>query len=147
MGILMSLAALSSAQTPDQRIFRASYPGETHTGYLLKTWEPKVTVNEPENLAPIVVTWSGSYRATTGFYVGVRVNDGACVFNGSSSIPAFFPDDYSSTSVTLQWVFMPGDYKLTRGTNVISLCGGSSVWGSNGTIELGLNTMFAQLVK
>ena len=143
--VFASLSA--SAQTPEKPIFRSEYPGETHTGYLYSSWEPKVTINEPlKKLLPIVVTWSGSYRATTPFYVGVQINDGPCVFNGPSQIATYFPDDFSSTSVTLQWVFMPGDYKLGNGTNTITLCGASSVWGSDGTITLGQNTMSARLV-
>lgn len=143
--VFASLSAF--AQTHDKPVFRAEYPGETHTGSALEPWEPTVTIRETERPMPIVVTWSGSYRATTGFYVGVSLNGGPCVFNGPSSVPAFFPDDLSSTSMTLQWVIMPGDYKLNRGMNTVTLCGGSSEWGSNGTITLGLNTMVAHLVR
>ncbi len=144
----LALASLSAyAQAPHAHVFRAAYPGETHTGYLLTSWEPTVTIQEPEKLAPVVVTWSGSYRATTPFYVGVRVNDGPCVFNGPSQVPAYFPEDLSSTSVTMQWIFLPGDYKLEKGSNTITLCGASSEFGSNGTITLGLNTMTARLAR
>lgn len=149
LALAIAFASVSaSAQTVDKPLFRAEYPGETHTGYQFSSWEPKVTINEPlKKLLPIVVTWSGSYRATTPFYVGVQVNDGPCVFNGPSQIAAYFPDDFSSDSVTLQWIFMPGDYKLVNGTNTITLCGASSVWGSDGTITLGQNTMTARLVR
>jgi hypothetical protein len=148
MAFTLVFASLSaSAQSHQSPVFRADYPGETHTGSTLESWGPTVTIRETEKPMPIAVTWSGSYRATTGFYIGVSLNGGPCVFSGPSSVPAFFPDDFSSTSMTLEWVIMPGDYKLDRGMNTITLCGASSEWGSNGTINLGLNTMVAQLVR
>jgi hypothetical protein len=123
---------------------RRSYPGETHKGMCCKDWEASVTINEPEKNVPIIVTFSMDYRADAPFYVGVRVNDGVCVFNGPATIPAYNPDVWSRTTTTFQWVFMPGDYKLEKGLNVIRVCGGG-VYSADDSIELGYYTVSARL--
>ncbi len=147
---LVSVSAF--AQTPRNQsaypsVFRATYPGETHRGYCCEAFEASVSIDEPANLSPIVVTWSTSYRSETPFYAGLKLNDGPCVFNGPSGAAAYSPDDYSFTTTTFQWVIMPGDYKLAGGTNVITVCGGSTVFGSDAVLTLGYNTMTAELKR
>ena len=137
------------AQTP-QKVVRVTYQGETHVGRCCKLWDAAINVIEPQNaLVPIVVTYSMDYRATAPFYIGLRVNDGVCVFNGPSHIQTFSPaDETSYTSATFQWVILPGDYKLTKGPNVVTVCGGGvDFFAEYDTITLGANTLAAQLVK
>ncbi|HWR15707.1 MAG TPA: hypothetical protein VN577_12840 [Terriglobales bacterium] len=148
IGILACMLVASSvvalADDSENPVMRRSYPGETHKGMCCKSWEASVTINEPVRNVPIVVTFSMDYRANAPFYVGARLNDGPCVFNGPSTIPAYEPEVWSRTTTTFQWVFMPGDYKLAKGLNVITVCGGG-VYSLNDTIELGYYTLSARL--
>ena len=150
LGFLACLLAASSvsvfAEEPENPVMRASYPGETHTGMCCKLWDASVSINEPEKNVPIIVTFSTDYRANGTFYVGLKLNDGVCAFNGPSIIPAFQPDDWTRTTTTFQWVIMPGDYKLATGLNKLTVCGGGST-SANDTIELGFYTLSARLQK
>jgi hypothetical protein len=141
--LMIAGAALSAfAADPGSPVSRISYPGETHKGLCCKTWDAKVTINEPERPVPIIVTFSTGYRATGPFYVGMRLNGGPCVFNGPGYIPTYNPAEFSYASETFQWVIMPGDYLLAKGSNVIKVCGGA-VFSGDDTIELGANTLTA----
>jgi hypothetical protein len=115
----------------------------TFSGECCSSWTTSVKVIEPEKLAPIVVTWSADYRATTPFYSGVMVNGGPCTFDGPLFIPTATPEDGTYAQRTVQWVIMPGDYKLVPGPNVIKLCGGAVFPG--GTLIVGFNTLTARL--
>lgn len=150
LGIVACMLVISSvaafAAEPESSVMRASYPGETHTGRCCKVWDASVTINERERNVPIIVTFSTDYRSNATFYVGLKLNDGVCAFNGPFVIPAFQPDDWSRTTTTFQWVIMPGDYKLTSGLNKLTVCGGGST-SDNDTIELGFYTLSARLQK
>jgi len=45
----------------------------------------------------------------------------------------------------VQWLIMPGDYRLVKGANEITLCGGA-VYSDTDTLTLGFNTLTAGLV-
>ncbi len=147
-GILACLLLISSvvalAAEPESPVMRASYPGETHTGMCCKLWDASVTINEPEKNVPIIVSFSMDYRSNAPHYVGLQLNDGVCVSNGPSVIPAFQPDEWSRTTTTFQWVIMPGDYKLDKGLNTLRVCGGGAT-SPNDMIELGFYTLSARL--
>ena len=140
--VVTSLAA--SAQTSS--VARVSYQGETHTGLCCSTWDASVTIHEPQKPLPIVVTFSTDYRATAPFFAAIRINGGPCAFYGPTYLPTFNPDDLTYTSKTFQWIIMPGDYKLTRGRNVIQLCGGGTS-SADDSIELGFYTLSAHLQR
>ena len=119
--------------------------GDNHTGRCCTDWDSSVQVYEPFVLAPIVVTWSTDYQSTAPFSVGLSLNNGPCVFNGPSNIPTFVsPDGLTYGSHTVQWLFLPGDYKLVRGWNTIRLCGGG-VFSDTDTLLLGSNTLAARV--
>jgi hypothetical protein len=145
--LMIAVTALSAfAAGPESPVSRVSYPGETHDGLCCKTWDAQVTISETEKAVPIIVTLSTGYRATGPFYVGMRLNDGPCVFNGPGYIPTYNPTESSYASETFQWVIMPGDYMLRKGLNVIRVCGGA-VFSQNDTIELGANTLTAVKIR
>ena len=89
------------------------------------------------------------YRATAPMYVGLRVNDGVCAFNGPNSVETFSPaNETQYKAATYQWIVMPGDYKLAKGPNKLQVCGGGiDFFAENDTITLGFNTLSADLVK
>ena len=151
MALLVCVIAISSvpavAQQSTASVNRVPYQGETHTGLCCTTWDPSVTINETERIRPIVITWSTDYQATAPFLAALRLNDGPCTFFGPAFLPAFTPDDeLTYSSRTFQWIVMPGDYKLVRGKNVLTVCGGGTNSASD-TITLGFNTLSAQLQK
>ena len=138
-----------TAQAPP-KIVRTAYTGETHVGRCCKLWDASITVTEPQDkLVPIVVTFSMDYRATAPSYAGLRLNDGVCTFYGPANIPAYSPDNEASfTPATFQWIILPGDYKLVKGPNVVTVCGGGAdFFSENDTITLGFNTLSAELMK
>jgi hypothetical protein len=146
--------AAQSAQTSDAapapKVARTTYQGETHVGRCCKLWDAAITVTEPQDkLVPIVVTFSMDYRATAPMYIGLRVNDGVCAFNGPNSVEMFSPAiETQYKPATYQWVVMPGDYKLAKGPNTLTVCGGGiDFFAENDTITLGFNTLSASLVK
>jgi hypothetical protein len=136
-------AALATVKGP---VLRDITSGSTHTGTCCSIWNQSVRVIEPDKLVPIVITWSTDYRSNAPFYSGLSVNGGPCTFYGSAYIPASAPEDETFASKTIQWVLMPGDYKLVKGANVIKLCGGG-VFSDTDSITLGFNTLAARLEK
>ncbi len=140
------LAATSIAASAQTSVNRVSYQGETHTGLCCSAWDASVTVKEAEKLVPIVITFSTDYHATAPFFAAIRLNDGPCTFYGPTYLPAFNPDDLTYTSKTFQWIILPGDYKLTRGRNVIQLCGGGTS-STDDSITLGFYTLSAHLQR
>ncbi len=146
---VVAQAAATSDQAPP-KVVRTVYQGETHVGRCCKLWDASITVTEPQDkLVPIVVTFSMDYRATAPFYAGLRLNDGVCAFYGPDNVPTFSPENFASyTPVTFQWVIQPGDYKLAKGPNVVTVCGGGAdFFAENDTITLGFNTLSANLLK
>lgn len=140
----LSAQAQRFNQKTDQSVYRAIYQGETHTGLCCAAWDPTVTIRESEKVVPIIVTFSADYRATGPIFAGVKLNDGPCVFAGPAFMPTFSSDDHTYSSRTFQWVLMPGDYKLARGKNVITVCGGA-ILSATDSVELGFVTLTAHL--
>ena len=144
----MVLAGSMSAQTaPKPPVVRVT-SGITEMGRCCFDWSDlSVRIVEPEHMVPIVVTWSTDYQANAPFYSGLRVNEGPCAFNGPMYMPTFVPEDgLGYTTRTVQWLFLPGDYKLRRGPNVITLCGGG-VYSDTDTLTLGFTTLTVRLEK
>lgn len=149
-GCIFGMTTTSAAGQTAPKVRRTTYQGETHVGRCCKLWDASITVTEPQDkLVPIVVTFSTDYRATAPFYAGIRINDGVCAFSGPAYIPTFSPEnEFLFDSRTFQWVILPGDYKLHKGDNVVTVCGGGvDFFSETDTIVLGSNTLSAQLVK
>jgi hypothetical protein len=144
--IFMLAAASISALAQQRTQVLREVAGGYHTGMCCSTWDEFVIMHETGSAVPIIVTWSTEYQANAPFLVGLSLNGGYCTFFGPGSIPAFSSTDDTLTSMSFQWVIMPGDYGLRRGRNVIHLCGGG-VFGDTGTITIGFNTLAAQLAE
>ena len=150
MACLFTIASMPLAAQTSTRVMRTTYQGETHVGRCCKLWDATVNVTEPQDkLVPIVITFSMDYRATAPMYIGLRVNDGVCAFNGPNSVETFSPaNETQYKAATYQWIVMPGDYKLAKGPNKLQVCGGGiDFFAENDTITLGFNTLSADLVK
>jgi hypothetical protein len=142
---LMVAGSISTLAAPKPSVLRVDYPGMTETGKCCFNWDLSLRVIEPERLVPIVVTWSTDYQADAVFYSGLSVNGGPCAFYGPGIISTFVPDDIVSYATrTVQWLIMPGDYKVVKGVNEITLCGGG-VYSDTATLTLGFNTLAAHL--
>ena len=139
----VSISALAASKTAVQRTI---VDGETHTGKCCSDWGDPIEVIEPEKLVPIVVTWSTDYRANASLITGLRVNGGPCAFHGPAFIRPFTSDDEMYASRTVQFVILPGDYKLVPGTTTIQVCGGG-VFNDTDSVILGFNTLTARLEK
>ena len=124
---------------------RVMPPGETHTGFCCTVWSDSIAVQQPEKPLPIVVTWSTDYRATGPMEVGLRINNAPCTFYGPAYLAAATPANDTYASVTFQWVVMPGDYGVAKGTNTIRLCGGAMSGADS--ISLGFFTLTARVDK
>jgi len=144
--LIFTAMACGSAMAANKGILRSTADG-TYTGPCCSRWDESVTVDEPRNLVPIVVTWSTDYQSNAPFIVGLSLNGGPCVMYGSGSLTAQNPDDGMYLApATFQWVILPGDYGLRSGRNVITLCGGG-VMGDTDTITVWGNTLFAHLER
>jgi hypothetical protein len=139
------VGSISALAAPKTSVLRITYPGATETGKCCFKWDQSLRVIEPERLVPIVVTWSTDYQSNRPFYSGLSANGGPCTFDGPGNISAFMPEDgVSYTTRTVQWLIMPGDYKLVKGVNEITLCGGG-VYSDTDTLTLGFSTLTARL--
>lgn len=136
---LVAMGSTSAFAVPKAQVLRVS-DGSGHTGRCCSSWGDTVQANEPDRLVPVVVTWSTEYQTNTAFLVGLSVNGGPCTFFGPKSIPPFNPGDWTMTTITFQWVLMPGDFGLVPGHNSIRLCGGG-VFSNDDTINLGFGTL------
>ena len=141
---LLAAGSVSAVAVPKAEVARGDF--DSHTGKCCKRWGLSVSVNEPDTLVPIVVTWSTDYQSNAPFMTGISLNGGVCTFYGPAFIPVFNSTDDTFTSVTQQWVIMPGDYGLVRGKNVLTLCGGG-VFADTDNIVLGFNTLAARVGK
>jgi hypothetical protein len=145
--VLASLVNVASAQTTSKpSIARTIYQGETHTGKCCSSWGDPIRVYEPERMQPIVVVWSTDYRATAPALVGLQLNNGPCTFFGPAYIPTFAPDDETYQATTFQFVIMPGDYKLLKGVNEISVCGGG-IFADTDSVTFGFSTLVGHLER
>ena len=147
VALLFTVAmACGSAMAADNAIVRNNALG-TFTGPCCSSWEESVTVFEPGNLVPIVVTWSTDYQSNAPFIVGLSLNGGPCTMFGSGSMTAQNPNDGMYLApASYQWVILPTDYGVRAGKNVITLCGGG-VMSDTDRITIWGNTLIAHLER
>jgi hypothetical protein len=105
------------------------------------TFNPFVEVNEPAELAPVIVTWSADYNTTGTSVVGLSVNGGRCVAYGPFTLqePQLVAGSNSVTvATTHQWVVLPS-VGWVKGQTLFFLCGGG--YESVQTINVGFSTL------
>lgn len=146
LACLISAVSISALAASKTTVSRTVYQGETHTGLCCSNWGDPIVVEEPDKVVPIIVTWSADYRANAPVFAALRLNGGPCAFYGPAFLEPFTPTGETYTSKTMQWVIMPGDYKLVSGRNTIQVCGGG-IFNSTDSITLGFSTITARLEK
>lgn len=98
-----------------------------------------VSVTEPAEVVPVIVTWSTDYQTANFayFHAELSVNGHPCQSFGPALIDSF--DSHGAfASVSFQWVVLPSD-GLIHGRNTITLCGGTD--GGAQSITLGFRTL------
>ena len=113
---MVASAALSAHAADEQRTLTL----KPVMGPCCFLFGPAVTVNEPSNPTPVVVTFTTDYTSNARFFLGLNVNSRGCTFYGSREAP----QATNFTPAAYQWVIFPGDGVLLPGVNIISLCGG-----------------------
>jgi hypothetical protein len=139
---IMGIAAVANAIPPNQ-VFQ-TFTNRTITGKCCFSWGESVTVSEPAQITPVVVTLSTDYQSTKDFNVGIALNGHPCQFSGPSDLE-FWPPAAGFKGRTLQWVILPSD-GLIKGNNTITLCGGG-ISSDSDAITLGYHTMAVTISK
>lgn len=140
--VVMGVAAVANAIPPNQ-VFR-TITTRTITGQCCFSWGETVTVTEPAQITPVVVTLSTDYVSNGDFNVGIAVNGHPCQFSGPSDLESW-PASNGFRGRTVQWVILPSD-GLVKGNNTLTLCGGSPA-SDNSAISLGFHTMAVTISK
>ena len=130
---MVASAALSAHAADEQRTLTL----KPLMGPCCFLFGPAVTVNEPSNPTPVVVTFTTDYTSNARFFLGLNVNSRGCTFYGSREAP----QATNFTPAAYQWVIFPGDGVLQPGVNNISLCGGGVP--VSGTFNMGFETLTA----
>jgi hypothetical protein len=122
----------------------------TVTGQFPQTFGESVSLTEPASIEAVVVTWGSGYTVNEPdlYFAGLSVNGRACdsLGFGNRGIP-----DLSSLaggdflSIAFQWIILPSDGLLVKGTNTFELCvGGES--SSTDSVTITHNTLTARLI-
>ena len=147
VGLIMMVAPTATA-VPASELLRVQQE-QSFQGVCCFSWLETVRVIEPAAIVPVIVTWSGDYRATDTFFAGLSVNGGPCDLFGPGVILKFSPFDAGNpngfSSRYFQSLIVPGD-GLVQGANTFTLCGGS-IFSPSGTITLGANTLSVRISK
>ena len=140
---LMAASVPAFAIPPNQAVF---FEGTgTLTGACCFTWNESVTITEPAQVAPVVVTWNSDYQSNAYDFNGLIINGQPCASYGPSAMPQGEPlGGQTYTHTSFQWVVTPAN-GLKAGKNTITLCGGGG-FGSSETL-LGFNTLVVQISK
>lgn len=100
------------------------------------SFNQSVTVSEPSQPVPVVVTWSAEFTFGNGNISGLMVNGGPCRFYGSGSMGA----ETIFKARSYQWIVYPAD-GLQAGTNTFTVCGGGT------SLDLYSSTLMVRLSK
>lgn len=134
--LVVGIAAVANA-VPKKQVFR-SFTNRTITGKCCFSWGESVTVAEPAEPVPVVVTLSTDLQSYNSTKVGIAVNGHPCQFPGP-----YFLDGYSPalgfSGRTVRWIILPSD-GLIKGDNTLTLCGGGLFFDSD-AITLGYRTL------
>jgi hypothetical protein len=142
---LMLATSITATAATNGDTLRVMTQGDTHTGLCCTVWSDSIEVIQPEKPLPMVITWSADYQSTGPMLLGLRLDNGPCTFYGPAFLTAAAPANDTYASTTLQWVVMPGDYGLVKGTNTVRLCGGAMA--PTDSIVLGFYTLTVRLDK
>src|SRR5437868_6500546 len=110
----LGIAAFAFAIPANQLLRKGDFP--SFTGKCCFSWGESVTVMEPTQVTPVVVTWSADYQTFSSINAGIAVNGHPC------QVPEFLDLDISGSlfrSRTIQWVVLPSD-GLIKGSNTIT---------------------------
>jgi hypothetical protein len=143
--VLACLTVAGSGSAFAQQVVR-NLNNQTFTGVCCTSFNETVKIAEPTNLVPVVVTFSADVRVNVSgdqYHAGLSVNGGACqTLDGYG--PQVIADSDAPTVIwsgaTLQWVILPADDVLVKGTNTFELCGGG-LSSSSDSITIGQNTL------
>jgi hypothetical protein len=147
---MMFVAALALVLTMAQESSFATSGGQVARNLFITTTAakccvmlgPRVKINEPVTVAPVIVTWSADYIVFDTVQFALSLNGGPCLFYGPSVANLFASGTASSfISGTFQWVILPRD-GLKKGTNTFTVCGGGV--GKAVTMSVGSNTLTVQ---
>jgi hypothetical protein len=106
--------------------------------------QPTVSVTEPANVTPVIVTWSADYNTSGTSVVYMSLNGGACDAYGPFTLqePQLIAGSNSFTvATTHQWVVLPSD-GLVEGKNTFQVCTGG--YEESQTINIGFSTLTVQ---
>jgi len=137
--VVLGVASLAHAIPMNQLLRKTT--NQSITGKCCFTFNEAVTVTEPAQLTPVVVTWSSDYQSNVPFKVGISVNNHPC------QVTEFLNLDASGSlfrSRAIQWVVLPSD-GLIKGSNTITLCGGGG--RDTDTFTLGFRTLAVTISK
>jgi len=141
--ICLIVAGAGSAFAANPSILRNTTE-QTFDGLCCFSFGETVAISEPATPVALIVTWSGDYSVNVpdAYFVGLSINGGACetaVYG--ARVLADNPGTGSTfTSSTMQWVVLPTDDVLVKGTNKFELCGGGKNSASD-SITIGGNTL------
>jgi hypothetical protein len=143
----LMLAAAGSAAAATDPITR-KLTVTNFTGECCMSFGESVSIAEGATIKPVIVIWSFDFAegVQDEYFVGLSVNGGACetLSWGARALFPYATDNFSST--TFQWVILPTDGVLVKGTNTFEVCGGGKN-SSSDLIAIGDNTLTVALGK
>jgi hypothetical protein len=124
--------------------------GATFEGQCCFSWNETVSLTEGATLKPVIVTWDADFdiNVADAYFAGISINGGACeTATYGPRVLAYNPGPGSLyTSDSFQWIVLPTDGVLVKGTNTFELCGGGKNSESD-SITIGSNTLSVVLAK
>jgi hypothetical protein len=126
------------------QVFRVAH-NQTFVGECCFSFGESVSITEPATISAVVVTWNSDYvvNVPDEYHIGISVNGGPCVTDTYGSVVLADADVITGgdgLNATIQWIVLPSDEVLKKGTNTFELCGGGR-HSSSDSISLGTNTL------
>jgi hypothetical protein len=126
------------------QVLRVSH-NQTFVGECCFSFGESVSITEPAAISAVVVTWNSDYVVNVGdeYHIGISVNGGECVTDTYGSVVLADADVITGgngLNASIQWIVLPSDEVLKKGTNTFELCGGGR-HSSSDSISLGTNTL------
>jgi hypothetical protein len=130
------------------QVLRVSH-NQTFVGECCFSFGESVSITEPAAISAVVITWNSDYVVNVGdeYHIGISVNGGPCVTDIYGSVVLADADVITGgdgLNATIQWIVLPSDEVLKKGTNTFELCGGGR-HSSSDSISLGTNTLTAAI--
>jgi len=145
---LMAGAVPSAQAVPLSQVHR-DFGSQTFTGKCCFSWNETVSVHEPANVVPVVVTWSTDFTLNSANYIftGLMVNGGPCQSLGGGSFqqPLQFVSTVNFDVRTFQFIVLPSQ-GLLPGINTFTVCGGG-IFSDTETIKIESNVLEVRFAK